>query len=49
MTPVNLVYGSNFSAMEATYEVSQNIGNFVKLVYLQEVDVSQFHFMLILK
>ena len=27
---VNLIYGSHFSATEATYEVSQNMGNFVK-------------------
>ena len=30
MAPVNLVYGSHFSATEATYKVSQNMGNFVE-------------------
>ena len=28
--PVNLIYGSHFSATEATYKVSQNMGNFVE-------------------
>ena len=28
VTPVNLVYGSHFSATEATFIVSQNMGNF---------------------
>ena len=39
VAPVNLVYGSHFSATEATYEVSQNMENFVELLYLQEVDI----------
>ena len=30
VAPVNLIYGSHFSATEATYKVSQNMGNFVK-------------------
>ena len=30
VAPVNLIYGSYFSATEATYKVSQNMGNFVK-------------------
>ena len=30
VAPVNLIYGSHFSATEATYTVSQNIGNFVE-------------------
>ena len=36
---VNLIYGSNFSATEATYKVSQNIKKIVKSLYLQEVDI----------
>ena len=35
VAPVNLIYGSHFSATEATYIVSQNIGN------LQELHISQ--------
>ena len=27
VAPVNLIYGSHFSATEATYEVSQNVQN----------------------
>ena len=27
---VNLIYGSHFSATEATYKVSQNMGNFLE-------------------
>ena len=42
---VNLIYGSHFFATEATYEVSQNIENFVESIYIQEVDVSQSYFM----
>ena len=30
VAPVNLIYGSHFSATEATYKVSQNTGNFVE-------------------
>ena len=30
VAPVNLIYWSHFSATEATYKVSQNIGNFVE-------------------
>ena len=30
VTPVNIIYGSHFSATEATYKVSQNMGNFVE-------------------
>ena len=30
VAPVNLIYGSHFSVTEATYEVSQNIVNFVE-------------------
>ena len=30
LAPVNLIYGSHFSATEATYKVSQNMGNFVE-------------------
>ena len=30
VAPVNLIYGSHFSATEATYKVSQNMGNFVE-------------------
>ena len=26
----NLIYGSHFSATEATYKVSQNMGNFIE-------------------
>ena len=40
-----LIYGSNFSATKATYEVSQNMGNFVESLYIREVDVSQSNFM----
>ena len=29
VAPVNLIYGSHFSATEDTYKVSQNMGNFV--------------------
>ena len=29
------------SAVEATFEVSQNMENFVKSLYIQEVDASQ--------
>ena len=29
VAPVYLTYGSHFSATEATYKVSQNMGNFV--------------------
>ena len=43
--PVNLPYGSHFSATEATYEVSQNMEKFVESLYIQEVDVSQSYFM----
>ena len=49
VAPVNLVYGSHFSATESTYEVSQNMENFVELLYQQEVDISQSHFMSSLK
>ena len=28
--PVNLIYGSHFSATEATYKMSQNMENFVE-------------------
>ena len=34
VAPVNLIYGSHFSATEATYEVSQNRENFVESLYL---------------
>ena len=30
VAPINKIYGSHFSATEATYKVSQNIGNFVE-------------------
>ena len=30
VAPVNLVYESHFSAMEATYKVSKNMENFLK-------------------
>ena len=30
VAPVNIIYGSHFSATEATYKVSQNMGNFVE-------------------
>ena len=30
VAPVNLIYGSHFSATEATYKVSQNMGNFLE-------------------
>ena len=30
VAPVNLIYLSHFSATEATYKVSQNMGNFVE-------------------
>ena len=30
VAPVNSIYGSHFSATEATYKVSQNIRNFVE-------------------
>ena len=30
MAPVNLIYGSHFSATEATYMVSQIMDNFVE-------------------
>ena len=30
VAPVNVIYGSHFSATEATYKVSQNMGNFVE-------------------
>ena len=30
VAPVNLIYGSHFSATEATYKISQNMGNFVE-------------------
>ena len=30
VAPVHLIYGSHFSATETTYEVSQNMGNFVE-------------------
>ena len=30
VAPVNLIYLSHFSATEATYKVSQNVGNFVE-------------------
>ena len=30
---------------EATYEVSENIENFIESLYIQEKDVSQFNFM----
>ena len=45
VAPVILIYGSHFSATEATYEVSQNMENFVESLYIQEVDVSQSYFM----
>ena len=38
---VNFIYGSHFSATETTYEVSQNMGNFVDSLYLQELDVNE--------
>ena len=44
--PVNLFYGSHFSATEATYEVFKNIEFFVESLNLQEVDViRQYYFM----
>ena len=30
VAPVNLIYGSHFTATEATYKVSQNMGNIVE-------------------
>ena len=30
VAPVNLIYGSHFSVTEATYEMSQNIVNFIE-------------------
>ena len=30
VAPINLIYGSHFSATEAPYKVSQNMGNFVE-------------------
>ena len=30
VAPVNLIYGSHFSATEATYKMSQNMGYLVK-------------------
>ena len=30
VAPVNLIYGSHFSATEATYKMSQNMGNCVE-------------------
>ena len=30
VAPANLIYGSHFSVTEATYEMSQNIVNFVE-------------------
>ena len=30
VAPINLIYGSHFSATEATYKVSQNMGNFLE-------------------
>ena len=30
VAPVNIIYGSHFSATEATYKVSQYMGNFVE-------------------
>ena len=30
VAPVNLIYGSHFFRTEATYKVSQNMGNFVE-------------------
>ena len=30
VAPVDLIYGSHFSATEATYKVSQNMGNYVE-------------------
>ena len=45
VAPVNVIYGSHFSATEATHEVSQNIENFVESLYLQEVDVNELPFM----
>ena len=34
VAPENLIYGSHFSAREATYEMSQNMENFVESLYL---------------
>ena len=34
VAPVNLIYGSHFSATEATYEVSQNMKNCVESLYI---------------
>ena len=44
VAPVNFIYGSHFSATEATYGVSQNILDFVNSLYLQEVDVNESPF-----
>ena len=33
VAPVNLIYGSHFSATEATYKVSQNIKHIYIVVY----------------
>ena len=41
VAPRNLIYGSQFSATEAIYKVSQNMEFFAESSYLQEVDVSQ--------
>ena len=30
VAPVNVIYGSHFSATEATYKVSRNMGNVVE-------------------
>ena len=30
VAPVNLIYGSHFSATEATYKVSQSMGNYLE-------------------
>ena len=41
---VNLIYGSHFSATEATYGVSQNLVNSVVSLCLREVGVSPSRF-----
>ena len=42
VAPVKLIYGSHFSATEATYKVSQNMGNLWNLQeHLQELHISQ--------
>ena len=43
VAPVNLIYGSHFSATEVTYKVSQTMGNFVEFTRITHKPVPVYY------